>query len=351
MAAEVYAMVCRLLRPVLLAAALHAGVTSAASAPLPPVDARIDNAACRAIPGAPGPHTLLALPGRLLISQHDRRHFEQAGSMEEYDLRTNRLRTLPRQGEPAGLVLRPHGMALARHGAETWLYVINHDDPTPNGTHHSVLVYAVAADHLEFRQRLQDPLLSSPNHIAVAGDGDLYVSNDRKDGSSVLELALRMHRANLVHYRAGQGWRIVADGLNFPNGVQVAGNEVLAVLTFGNAVIAFPRRADGSLGPRRNIATLPNLDGLMPGPDPGSWLTVSHAALLDLLRHQHDAGHPSPGILYEVDTASGRVHPFFADDGHRISVMTSAVVADGRLFIGQAFDAFVLECPLRGPAH
>ena len=63
------------------------------------------------------------------------------------------------------------------------------DDDTPNGRRHSILVYAVEADGLRFRRQLSDPLLSSPNHLAIAPDGDIYVSNDRRDGSSVLELA------------------------------------------------------------------------------------------------------------------------------------------------------------------
>jgi hypothetical protein len=312
-------------------------------------DARVDNTTCQRLPTAPGPHSLLLVPGskRLLISSHDRRQFEKPGEIDDYDITTGKLRRLPRSGEPADLVLRPHGFDLASRNGELLLYLISHDEDTPNGKAHSILVYAVEADRLVFRQRLRDPLLSSPNHISVAPDGDLYVSNDRRDGSSVMELALRSSKANIVHYREGRGWEIVADKLSFPNGVKADASRLLVPLSFGNALLSYPRRSDGSLGPRRDIVKLPALDGLNPGPDPDSWLVVSHGPLLDFLRHKSDAKHPSSAILYLINASTGKYSPFFADDGRRISAMSNAIIAGNALYIGQSFDSFLLRCPLK----
>lgn len=323
------------------------------AATLPPADARINDSACTRVPTGPGPDSLLSVPGmpwRILVSSHDRRHFERAGEIQEYDTRLQRLRTLPRRGEPAGLVLRPHGVDIATRDGERRLYVVNHDDDNPNGKHHSILVYALEADALQFRQRLRDPLLSSPNHVSVAPDGDLYVSNDRRDGSSVMELALRMSHANLVHYRAGRGWEVVADGLSFANGVRAEPHRVLAVVSFGNALVRYVRFPDGRLGPREDVLKIPALDSLMPGPDPDSWLTVSHGPLLDFLRHRSDSRHPSGAIVYEVNAGTGAATPFFADDGHRISAVSAALLTDDALYLGQGFDAFLLRCPRRNPA-
>ncbi|MDI1300918.1 MAG: hypothetical protein PSX71_03340 [bacterium] len=321
--------------------------------PLPPPDARLDNAACKAVPTAPGPHSLLALSGssRLLVSSHDRRHFERAGTIEDYDTATRLLRQLPRTGEPADLVLRPHHMDSLTKNGETLLYVINHDDDNPNGTRHSILIYKVEPDRLVWRQRLRDPLLSSPNHISIAPDGDVYVSNDRRDGSSVMELALRMSRANIVLYREdrpeGQRWRIVADGLSFPNGVKADARQVLVAMTFGNALLTFPRNRDGSLGAARTVIHLPALDGINPGPDAGTYLVVSHGPLLDFLRHQNDSRKRSSGILYLVNAVTGKASAFFSDDGSRISAMSNAVFSQNALYIGQSFDSFLLRCPLQ----
>lgn len=316
---------------------------------MPAADARVDSAACQRLPTAPGPHSLMLVPGskRLLISSHDRRQFEKPGEIDDYDLATGKLRKLPRTGEPTDLVLRPHGFDLASRNGELLLYLISHDEDTPNGKAHSILVYAVEADRLVFRQRLRDPLLSSPNHLSVAPDGDLYVSNDRRDGSSVMELALRSSKANVVHYREGRGWAIVADKLSFPNGVKADASRVLVPLSFGNALVSYARRSDGTLGPRRDIVKLPALDGLNPGPDPDSWLVVSHGPLLDFLRHKSDSRHPSSAILYLINAGTGKYSPFFADDGRRISAMSNAIIAGNALYIGQSFDSFLLRCPLK----
>jgi hypothetical protein len=315
---------------------------------LPPPDPRLDAAACVRIPTGPGPG-LLALPDspRLLISSHDRRAFETPGELHVYDTGSNHLQRLLRSGEPPDLVLRPRHMDIAKRNGETLLYVVNHDEPTPNGRRHSVLVYAVTPERLVFRQRLTDPLLSSPNHIAVAPDGDLYVSNDRRDGSSLMEFLLRQNKANLVHYREGAGWKVVAEGLSFPNGVRVDDERVLVVLTFGNAMLSWPRYEDGSLGTRQQLVALPALDGLSPGPEPGTWLTVSHGALLDYLRHRRNSGHPSAATVYLVNGSTRSYAPFFADDGRRISAVSTALIAHKALWLGQRFDSFMLRCPLK----
>ncbi|HEX4870073.1 MAG TPA: hypothetical protein VFV15_05035 [Moraxellaceae bacterium] len=319
-------------------------------APLAAGDARPDATACVRIPTPPGPLSLLPLPDplRLLVSTHDRRHFERPGELYAYDTAAGLLKRLPRRGEPAGLVLRPGHMDLVRRGKETLLYLVNHDSDSANGRRHSVLVYAVQGDHLDFRKRYRDPLLRSPNHLSVAPDGDLYVTNDRLDGSSVMELLLRKPTGTLVHYREGQGWRVVADGLGYANGVKAEAERVMVVMTFGNAMLTWPRQADGTLGTREQVVSLPALDGLAAGPSPGTWLTVSRGPLLDLLRHRYFATHPSAATVFVVDTATRSFQPFFSDDGHRISAMSSPVLANRALYLGQAFDDFILRCPLRG---
>jgi sugar lactone lactonase YvrE len=340
------------MRPTLLSALFllsFLALPALAARALPPADPRLDAAACSRIPTGPGPHSLLPLPGstRLLISSHDRRAFEKPGELYAYDTTASRLLRLPRSGDPKGLVLRPHHMDIVKRGDETLLYLINHDEGTPNSTRHSILVYAVQDDRLVFRQRFTDPLLSSPNHLSVAPDGDIYVTNDRRDGSSVMELLLRQKKATLVHFREGRGWRIAAEGMSFPNGVEAEDERVMVVKTFGNEMITWPRYEDGTLGPRQSLLSLPQLDGLNPGPEPGTWLTVSHGGLVDFMRHKGSSGHASPATIYLVNPAARTYTPFFADDGRRISAMSNAVLAHKALWIGQSFDSFILRCPLR----
>lgn len=309
----------------------------------------VDNAACRRVDTGPGPHSLLlASTGTaLLISSHDRRNFASTGRIQRYELPSGRLSELPRRGEPAGLAFRPHHLALQQKDGEWRLWVINHDEGNPNSQKHSLLVYALQGDGLSFRQRLSDPLLSSPNHLALTEDGDVYISNDRRNGASVLELALRQSRATLVHYREGRGFRVAAEGLSFANGILAERHRVLAVTTFGNTLLDYPRQADGSLGKPRIAFRAEHLDGLSPGPEPGSYFTASHGPLLAFMRHKASSRQRSASTLYAVHPDTGQSRVFFADDGQHISAVTSALVAGRTLYLGQGFDAFILACALR----
>lgn len=301
---------------------------------------------CRRIPTGPGPHSLIAIPDdtRLLISSHDRRQFDQRGDIYEHDPSTGTMKKVPRRKEPATLTLRPHNMAIRRSGHDALLYVINHDDSNPNSSLHSVIIYSITADGLEFRQQLRHPLLSSPNHISLSPDGDIYVSNDRRNGSSTMELVLRQKKATIVHHRHGQGWRIVAEGLSFPNGVHAEQEKVLISKTFGNAVLEYPRRSDGSLGTPRTVISLPLLDGIFPSRSAGSYYTISHGSLLDFLQHKRKSSHPSSSSVHAVSLATGKSRVIFSDDGRLISGISAALETADAIYFGQSFEPFLLRC-------
>lgn len=312
-------------------------------------DVRIDTTSCKRISTGPGPHSLLPLPGneRVLISSHDRRRFETAGEIIDFQPGTQRMRVLPRRDEPAGLVLRPHHLQLRLTPDATLLYLINHDDDTPNGHRHSILIYAVEAEGLQFRQRLTSPLLSSPNHLAISPDGDIYVSNDRRDGSSLMELVLRSKKATLVHYRESNGWRIAAEGLSFPNGVLAESGRVRVSQTFGGTIIEWPRLPDGRLGKAIERWQMPLLDGLFRLPGSDDVLTIAHGSLVDFLRHKSKGEHLSPATVYRVD-GKGVATPFFVEDGKRISGLSSVVFSGGHVLFGQSFESFLLQCRWQG---
>lgn len=314
---------------------------------LPTVAATIDKTQCRKVPTGPGPHSLLMLPGeeRLLVSSHDRRHFERHGDIYEHLPGSGTMRKLPRLREPDSLAFRPHNMAVRQSGEDTLLYLINHDDDTPNSIQHSVVVYAITADGLEFRQQLRHPLLSSPNHIALAPDGDIYISNDRRNGRSTMELALRQKKATIVHHRQGKGWRIVAEGLSFPNGVHAEQDRVLVSKTFGSAVLAYQRNGDGSLGKPRTVISLPLLDGIFPSLSRSVHYTISHASLFDFLQHKRNGRHASAATIHAVNADTGASSVIFSDDGLLISGLSAVIETRNAFFLGQSFEPFLLRCP------
>lgn len=314
--------------------------------------ATTNNSQCRKIPTGPGPHSLIAIPddNRILVSSHDRRQFEQKGHIYEHNPANGRMKKIPRRKEPIALTLRPHNMAIRRSGDDMLLYVINHDDSNPNSSLHSIIIYSVTADGLEFRQQLHHPLLSSPNHISLSPDGDIYVSNDRRNGSSTMELVLRQKKATIVHHRHGQGWKIVADGLSFPNGVHAEQEKVLISKTFGNAVLEYPRRPDGSLGTPRTVISLPLLDGIFPARSAGRYYTISHGSLLDFLQHKRKSSHPSSSSVHAVNLATGKSQVIFSDDGRLISGISAALETEDAIYFGQSFEPFLLRCTGLGQA-
>lgn len=339
---------------ILFAAIISSTGMSIDAAASVPASNRVDSATCRPVQTGPGPHSLVQVNGsidRLLISSHDRRNFEKTGDIYDYYPSTGKMRPLPRTGEPQGISFRPHHIDIYRADpeSETLLYVINHDDKRPNSRHHSILVYAIRTDRLVFRKRLSDPLLSSPNHLSISPGGDIYVSNDRRDGSSVMELVLRQKKATIVHYRDNSGWRIVAKGLSFPNGVKAEASRVLVSKTFGNALLEFPRRPDGSLGMPRTVISLPLLDGLTPAQAPDHYLVISHASLVDFLQHKSNGTHRSPATVHEVNRVTGKSRIYFEDDGKKISGLSAAVTTSDAVYFGQSFEPFLLRCPHASP--
>lgn len=340
-----------LFRILLATTALSATVADAATVSASASN-RVDSALCHPVQTGPGPHSLIKVSGstvRLLVSSHDRRNFEKTGDIYDYHPSTGKMRPLPRSGEPRELSFRPHHLDIYQENTETLLYVINHDDKKPNSRHHSILVYAIQPDRLVFRKRLSDPLLSSPNHLSISPGGDIYVSNDRRDGSSVMELVLRQKKATIVHYREGSGWRVVATGLSFPNGVEAESSRVLVSKTFGNALLEFPRKPDGSLGMPRTVVSLPLLDGITPAQAPDHYLVISHASLVDFLQHKSNGSHRSPATVHEVNRVTGKTRIFFKDDGRKISGISAAVTAPDAVYFGQSFEPFLLRCPHKNP--
>jgi hypothetical protein len=322
-----------------------------ADAALPASRFMVEREHCTRIPTGPGPEDMAVLPGlpvRILISSHDRRHFEKTGAIYLFTPADHGMRPLPRSGEPAGLALRPHGMDLRLQDGVQLLYVINHDSSEPNSNSHSILIYEVRSDGLYFRQRLHSELLTSPDDLSLAPDGDLYVTNDRKDGESVLELALRRAKANVVVYRNGT-WQIAADKLVYPNGVLAEKDRVLVSLTFGDALLAFPRKPDGTLGTPEKIIGKPNLDNLMPGTEPDTVLVSSHTSLVDFMRHKNNSKNRSGNVVYQVNVKTHEATPVFTDDGSLISAVSTALVAGNMLYLSQEFDDFLVGCPVREP--
>lgn len=307
----------------------------------------INAASCQRIAMGAGPddmHLQSSAAPRLIISSHDRRNFRSHGNI--YALPTDSLKAsiMTRTGEPDSFVLRPHGIDLIQRDGRWWLYVINHDNELFSDQH-TLVIYEVTGDTLTFHQELRSPLLTAPNDVAVADNGDIYVTNEREDGASIAEFLFLQRKANVVVYRPQSGWRIAADDLAVANGILIQGSTVWVTQTLGEGVRRYQRGSDGRLIQMASFGNLSLLDSIHPREN-GHFLIPAYPSLPYFLLHWQRPGQRSPTKVYDVDPQTGQGSVIFADNGNTISAVSSAVAIKDQLYLGQVFDAFVLRCPL-----
>jgi len=307
----------------------------------------INPASCQRIATGPGTDDMhlqsLATP-RLIISSHDRRHFRSHGNIYVLPLDSLKAAIMNRTGEPDGFVLRPHGLDLIQRDNHWWLYVINHDKELFSDQH-TLVVYEVVGDTLIFQQELHSPLLTAPNDVAVADNGDIYVTNEREDGASIAEFLFLQRKANVVVYRPQTGWRVATDDLAVANGILIQGSTVWITQTLGEGLRRYQRTPDGRLTQMIQLGNLSLLDSINVR-DNGHFLIPAYPSLPNFLLHWQLPGQRSPSKVYDVDPQTGQGSVIFADDGRIISAVSTALAVKDQLYLSQVFDAFVLRCPL-----
>lgn len=303
---------------------------------------------CQRIATAPGPEdlTLQALPEpRVIFSSHDRRLFRSHGAIFSLVIDSDQPERLTRLKEPEDFVLRPHGIDLVQRDGRWWLYVINHDRDLFSDRH-GLVMYELVGNTLIFKELLTSPLLSAPNDVAVADNGDIYVTNEREDGSSIAEMLFLQRKANVVVYRPSLGWRVAADDFAFANGILIQGQTVWVTQSLGEGVRRYQRAADGRLVQRVVFGNLSLLDSIQATAD-GQFLIPTYPSLPNFLLHWQLRKQRSPSKVYAFDPITGHSQPIFVDDGRLISAISAALPVNDQVFLGQVFDSFLLRCSLK----
>lgn len=307
--------------------------------------AGINPATCLRIATGPGPDDmqLQSLPSpRLIISSHDRRHFRSHGQIYSLPLDSQKASVMTRSNEPDDFALRPHGMDVIQRDGRWWLYVINHDKELFSDQH-TLVIYEMAGDALIFQQELRSPLLTAPNDVAVADNGDIYVTNEREDGASIAEFLFLQRKANVVVYRPAVGWRVATDDLAVANGILIQGNTVWITQTLGEGIRRYQRAADGRLTQMVQLGNLSLLDSIHVR-DNGHFLIPAYPSLPFFLLHWQMPGQRSPTKVYEVDPQTGQGTVIFADSGRMISAVSAVIATKDQIYFSQVFDPFILRC-------
>lgn len=301
---------------------------------------------CHRVDTGPGPEHLVYLPDqqRLLISSHDRRRFALTGDIYSYHPASGDMLLLKRQGEPEGLQFRPHGMDVQQRDGHWWLYVISHDREVFSDNHR-ILAYELIGNVLHFREELTSPLLSAPNDLVIADNGDLYVSIERANGSSIAEMIFLQRKSGIAHYRPGQGWQMATNDLSFANGILLKGGQAYVTQTLGEGINHYRVLPNGRFELIGKIGNLSLLDAVTPGRN-GRLLSPAHPSLFQLFWHWRRSNQVSRAVVFEVNPRTGDHLQLFADDGQRISAISQALIVDRTLYLAQLFEPFLLACPL-----
>ncbi len=295
---------------------------------------------------------------RLLVSCNERRiKNSDFGEIYSVDLQNEKAEILPRKNNPVDLAFRPHGIDLVKNiSGEILLYCVSHNEKKKE---HSIIIYKIFPDRLEFQQKLDSPLLVSPNDVAATSSGEFFVTNDSGKRGSKTEPMLKLKRSNVVMYvennyfknpndgewKKNPVWQIAADKLSYANGV-VAGSyrQIYVSTVTGNQLLSYTQNEKGNnFGEKKVIAKLKGLDNIS-FVNENEILVTSHPSLYKFLKHFKNSKKKSPSVVYKVNLKTGEVKNIFSDDGSQISGASTAVSYNGKLYISQVFEPFLLEC-------
>ncbi|MEQ9518856.1 MAG: SMP-30/gluconolactonase/LRE family protein [Parvibaculum sp.] len=316
---------------------------------------------CTVIPSVPGPEDIVIDHERKMafVSAVDRRAIVAGaenirGGIYAIDL------SGPREGWALRPVtahvpqaFQPHGIGLyIDEAGRRTLAVINHAAGT-----HSIELFDVGADAvLSHQATVTDPMLVSPNDVQPVAHDKFYVTNDHSTASPLgkfLQDALMLDSANLVYFD-GAVFRSVAEGLTFPNGVNVSpdGSLVYVAETVDMALRIYARDgASGDLTPVDYVALGTGIDNLDVAPD-GTILSGAHPKLMDFVAHAADEKNLSPSqVVRLVPNADGGgvADTVYLNLGSELSGSSVAALYGDVMLVGGVFDPKILACSVAAP--
>ena len=299
----------------------------------------------------PGPEdivldTLSTPHARILVSCLQRRKGKpEYAEIGEVNLNNDSYKILKRTNEPQGMVFHPHGFDLVKNlKGEILLYCISHNDKIMR---HSIIIYKVFADHLEFKEKLDSPLLVSPNDVTANCEGEVFVTNDSRKRGGKLEQLFKLKKSNVVCYHpANQKWNVIADHFLYANGIAInhcPSDYVILSTTRGNKLYMLKKSTENKdLYSVKLIAKLNGLDNVTFLNDK-EILVTAHLRMLAFLKHYKDAKNFTPTVVYRVNIFTGEYKAIYENDGSDICGGSTALYYKGKLYISQIFEPFLLK--------
>jgi len=300
----------------------------------------------RVIKTGPGPEDIALDTGRygprIIISCAERRTGDTtANGFYAYTLGNGMHHRLAVIGLPPNIHLHPHGIDVDHNGAETLLYVVNHEDARKR---HGILKFRLDSTAVTFLDTLFHPLMLSPNDVCTDLKGGIYVSNDSGKRNAKWEKLWSLKRSYILHYD-GSAWKQVGDKLAYANGVGVLGERLYVTGTQEKAVHSY-RINTTELTDRRDIAGVKGADNITF--HNGKLVTATHLDFLKFIGHAGDATKKSPCMVLQIDLDSQRIDTLLVDNGYVISAASTGLIYGDSLYVAQVFDPFILAVKVVG---
>ena len=296
---------------------------------------------------------------RLIVSCDERRsHAQPHSSFYAIDLRTRDTLRFAFDRDPSTLFpddpgladWHPHGIALARIDGTDYLYSVTHRGKKRGRGFRSdeILRFRIGKETLYYDTIFQDQALKTPNDIFVLSDGSFYVSNILKKSSAwqFIRGALGAKTGNIVYYHPENGWKVALPKQAYPNGILVdeATQSLYMVHGACKKVNRYPLTAPGKLSLSSKKSTPQDIvmgDNLTRDSEGYLW-TTSHPCLFRFLKHGNGK-KPSPSLAYRIDPQTMEANLVYQNNGKEISAASTALWYEGKLYLSQVFDNFVLE--------
>ena len=222
---------------------------------------------------------------------------------------------------------RPHGLALSADG--TRLAVVNRPEPGAA----EVLIGSVDGLAWAPEERLAGRRLCRANDLDFADPAGqiLDITLDRAECTGAIQDLLPGARTGRIARFDGSALTEIGSGYSFPNGIAagyLAETRTRMIRTPQGGALRVPGGPD-------NLSV-----------DQEGWIVAAlHPKLVHTWLYRAGWRETSPTRIVRVDPSDGEVEVLFDDvDGTLFSGATSAVLGDGLLVAGSAFDSGLLVC-------
>jgi len=264
-----------------------------------------------------------------------------------YDLMAEDPAPLPILPE-ASRGIFPLGLSLwYGEGEPDRLFVVDRKQPNPG-----VEIFELTTPkQLTPVRRVEAPAIRYPNDLVAVGPTAFYASNTHASpfGSTkrMAETFLRLPTGD-VAYHDGAATRVVADGISYPNGVNVRRDlaELYVASTSTSEVHVFDRDDDGALHRTRSLPTPGLADNIDLMAD-GRLMVGLHPKALDAAAHLSDATKRAPSRVITLDPradADPARTIVYDDPGTELSASATGACWRDHLLIGAVREPFFLHC-------